>query len=61
LEALPVREHSPAAGPHIADLFRQILATKPHPEIGYRCCLGLVRLGEKHTIARLEAGTVLWT
>jgi transposase len=44
-----------SAGPHIADLFRQILATKPHPEIGYRCCLGLVRLGEKHTIARLEA------
>ena len=44
-----------SAGPHTAELFRQILATKPHPEVGYRCCLGLVRLGEKHTIGRLEA------
>lgn len=43
-----------SAGPHIAELFRQILATKPHPEVGYRCCLGLVRLGDKYTIARLE-------
>jgi len=23
--------------------------------VGYRCCLGLVRLGEKHTVIRLEA------
>jgi transposase len=44
-----------SAGPHTAELFRQILATKPHPEVGYRCCLGLVRLGDKYTIARLEA------
>jgi transposase len=44
-----------AAGPHTAQLFRQILATKPHPEMGYRCCLGLVRLGGKHTTGRLEA------
>lgn len=44
-----------AAGPHTAELFRQILATKPHPEIGYRSCLGLVRLGGKHTAERLEA------
>jgi transposase len=44
-----------AAGPHTAQLFRQILATKPHPEMGYRSCLGLVRLGGKHTTGRLEA------
>ena len=44
-----------SAGPHTAELFRQILATKPHPEVGYRCCLGLVRLGQKYSIARLEA------
>ena len=42
-------------GPHTAELFRQILATKPHPEMGYRSCLGLVRLGGKHTAERLEA------
>jgi transposase len=44
-----------AAGPNTAQLFRQILATKPHPEMGYRSCLGLVHLGGKHTIERLEA------
>ena len=44
-----------AAGPHTAELFRQILAAKPHPEMGYRSCLGLVRLGGKHATGRLEA------
>ena len=44
-----------AAGPNTAELFRQILATKPHPEMGYRSCLGLVRLGGKYTSERLEA------
>lgn len=44
-----------AAGPNTAELFRQILAAKPHPEMGYRACLGLVRLGGKHTAGRLEA------
>ncbi len=44
-----------AAGPHTAQLFRQILALKPHPEMGYRSCLGLVRLGSKHSVERLEA------
>ena len=44
-----------AAGPHTAELFRQILAAKPHPEMGYRACLGLVRLGGKHSTERLEA------
>jgi transposase len=46
-----------AAGPHTAELFRQILAAKPHPEMGYRSCLGLMRLGGTHTIARLEAAS----
>lgn len=44
-----------AVGPHTGELFRQILANKPHPEMGYRSCLGLVRLGGKHTNPRLEA------
>jgi len=47
-----------AAGPHTAELFRRILAAKPHPEAGYRACLGLVRLGGKHTLKRLEAAAV---
>jgi transposase len=44
-----------AVGPHTAQLFRQILATRPHPEMGYRSCLGLVHLGGKYTPERLEA------
>jgi transposase len=44
-----------AAGPNTAELFRQILAAKPHPEMGYRSCLGLVRLTGKYTRERLEA------
>ena len=44
-----------SAGPNIAQLFRQILKTKPHPEMGYRSCLGLVRLADKYTLPRLEA------
>jgi transposase len=44
-----------AAGPNTAELFRQILATKPHPEMGSRSCLGLVRLSGKHTSEHLEA------
>jgi transposase len=35
-------------GPHTAELFRQILATKPHPEMGYRSCLGLVPGRQAH-------------
>ena len=44
-----------SAGPNLAQLFRQILQTKPHPEIGYRSCLGLMRLADQYTLSRLEA------
>lgn len=44
-----------AVGPRTAQLFRQILAAKPHPEMGYRSCLGLVHLAGQHTPERLEA------
>jgi hypothetical protein len=36
-------------------LFDRILADKPHPEMGYRGCLGLIRLAEKHSPQRMEA------
>jgi transposase len=38
-----------------AQLFQQILDRYPHPEMGYRSCLGLLRLGEKYGPKRLEA------
>lgn len=42
-------------GPRTGELVGQILASKPHPEQGYRACLGLLRLGERYSSARLEA------
>ena len=41
-------------GPITGQLVAAILATKRHPEQGYRACLGLMRLGQKHGAARLE-------
>jgi transposase len=42
-------------GPKTAQLFERILADKPHPEMGYRGCLGLIRLAERHSPQRMEA------
>lgn len=42
-------------GPHTAQLVARILDSKPHPEMGYRACLGLIRLARKHSPERMEA------
>lgn len=42
-------------GPHTAQLVQRILDDKPHPEMGYRACLGLIRLAAKYSTARMEA------
>jgi transposase len=42
-------------GPRTGELARRILESRPHPEQGYRACLGLMRLGEKYSSPRLEA------
>jgi len=42
-------------GPHTASVVTQILENKPHPEQGYRPCLGILRLGDRHSPERLEA------
>ena len=41
-------------GPNTAALVEAILADRPHPEQGYRSCLGLLRLGRRYGEARLE-------
>ena len=41
-------------GPHTARLFERILADEPHPEMGYRGCLGLMRLAKEYSPARIE-------
>lgn len=42
-------------GVHTAKVVKQILESKPHPEQGYRSCLGLLRLGQRYSDERLEA------
>ncbi len=42
-------------GPATGRVAAGILAGRPHPEQGYRACLGLMRLGRMHGAARLEA------
>ena len=42
------------AGPSVGQLVEAILASKPHPEAGYRSCLGLIRLGQTYSPERLE-------
>jgi transposase len=44
-------------GPETARLVEAILAKKPHPEQGYRACLGLIRLSKAYSQERLEAAS----
>jgi transposase len=57
LEWTPSRmiEWARTVGPATAELFQQIIASKPHPEMGYRSCLGILRLGKQYSLQRLEA------
>lgn len=42
-------------GPSTAALATEIMATRTHPEQGYRSCLGIIRLGGRYGAERLEA------
>jgi transposase len=42
-------------GPDCAKVVEKILQDRPHPEMGYRSCLGIIRLGKAVGNARLEA------
>jgi len=42
-------------GPSTAAIVKYQLTNKPHPEMGYRACLGLLSLERKYSRARLEA------
>ena len=42
-------------GPFTAALVDQILQSRPHPEQGFRSCLGILRLGKTYGSERLEA------
>ena len=57
LEWTPSRlvDWAATAGPPVAELADRIMRTRPHPEHGYRACLGLMRLGRRFGNDRLSA------
>ncbi len=42
-------------GPRTASLVKAVMESRPHPEQGYRSCLGIMRLGRRFGDDRLEA------
>jgi transposase len=50
-----IRRAAAAIGPATAALCDLILERRPHPEQGFRACLGIVRLARPFGAARLEA------
>ena len=44
-------------GPATAKVVSTILESKPHPEMGYRACLGILRLAKGYSAERLEAAS----
>jgi transposase len=42
-------------GPHCAQAVEQIIASRPHPEQGYRAALGIIRLAKGYAAARVDA------
>lgn len=44
-------------GPNIAALVARILEIRQHPEMGYRSCLGIIRLADKFSVERVEAAS----
>ena len=50
-----IREDARKIGPATAALCEQILEARPHPEQGYRACLGIVRLVGPYGSERVEA------
>jgi len=45
------------AGPATAKLVATILSSRPHPQHGFRACLGIMRLGKHYSSQRLEAAS----
>ena len=42
-------------GPHTEQLVSAILESRPHPEQGFRSCLGIMRLSRRYPAQRIEA------
>jgi transposase len=52
-----IRQDAALIGPNTAALCELILEHKPHPEQGFRACLGILRLLKPFGIKRLEAAS----
>lgn len=50
-----IRDDARKIGPAAAALCELILESRPHPEQGYRACLGIVRLAGSYGAARVDA------
>jgi transposase len=50
-----IRADAAAIGPATAGLCALILESRPHPEQGYRACIGILRLARHYGAERLEA------
>ena len=44
-------------GTATAEVVRTIMENKPHPEMGYRACLGIMRLAKTYSNPRMEAAS----
>jgi transposase len=42
-------------GPNTANALQKIMDERKHPELGYRACMGVLRLGKRYSNERLEA------
>lgn len=50
-----IHRDAAAIGPSTAALTALILESRPHPEQGYRACIGILRLARQYGAERLEA------
>ena len=55
LDAGPLRRWAASVGPNTEALVTAILAHRPHPEQGFRTCLGVLRLFRDLEVTRAEA------
>jgi len=53
-----IRRWATEIGPSTARVCSRIIELRPHPEHGFRACLGILRLGKEYSPERLEAACV---
>src|SRR5206468_3664110 len=50
-----IRREAEAVGPDVAVLVEVILRSRPHPEQGFRSCIGILRLVKRYGAERVDA------